>query len=121
MTACLPITVPIATLQDRLAPFTIKLVIKPADPNQWELFDPPLNGLLGWGVSTEEISQIIRQGALGMHGFCNWLEVLLVEGEIPEELVEGKLGCLIEAMKTMLVYHVSFFDENQYSNFTKCS
>lgn len=36
-----------------------------------------------------------------MNGFCNWVEVLLTEDNIAEELVEGKLSRLIEAMKKL--------------------
>jgi hypothetical protein len=65
------------------------------------LFDPVLNGLLGWGKSNNDICQIIWQGPLGINGFCNWIEGLVIDGNIAEELLDGKLCRLIEVMKNM--------------------
>jgi hypothetical protein len=95
----LPITVPLASPEDWLAAFAVKPDIHLEDLDQWEVFDPLLNGLVGWGISTEEISQIIHPGPLGMDGFCDWIEVLLTEGNISEVLLKGKILCLIEVME----------------------
>jgi hypothetical protein len=107
LTIHLPLTVPIAVGTDPIASFAVKPTIDPGDDNQWEIYDQVLNGLLGWGKSEEEISQIIRHGPLGMDGFCNWIEALLVEGNIAEELLEGKLSQLIKAMKKM--FEIPYF------------
>jgi hypothetical protein len=44
---------------------------------------------------------LVHCGALGMDGFCLWVETLLVEDGIVEALLVEKLSHLIEAMKEL--------------------
>jgi hypothetical protein len=81
--------------------FATKPVLDPSVSDVWETFDPILNNSIGWGKSNEDIKLLVHHGALGMDGFCLWVETLLMEGGIVEALLVGKLSCLIEAMKEL--------------------
>jgi hypothetical protein len=97
--ANLPLSVSEADVSDLLALFAMRPVLNTAIEDHWEIVDPVLNRLLGWGKTIEEIKLLVRRGPQGMDGFCNWLEVYMTEGrlrgakaeaETSEEVYEDK-------------------------------
>ncbi|KAF8259667.1 hypothetical protein EI94DRAFT_1706943 [Lactarius quietus] len=64
----------------------------------WENVNPSLDRLLGFGRSQQEIVAMIRHGREGLHGFYEYLEVLVEQGGIVGGLLEGKIDALITAM-----------------------
>jgi hypothetical protein len=75
-----------------------------ADDDPWEsVIDPCLNRVIGFGASTRQIADIIRRGPFGIDGFCQWIEICLVELEISPELLEMRLERVFDALKLLYV------------------
>ena len=66
----------------------------------WEVINPGLDRLLGFGRPRNEIQSIIRRGPNGIDGFCNYLEYLIAEKGLKGGLIEGKVSALIDAIGT---------------------
>jgi hypothetical protein len=64
----------------------------------WELADPILNRVLGFGRSRSELQALVRQNRVGAMGLCKFIEYLLVEKRVGPGLLEGKTGRLVEAI-----------------------
>jgi len=64
----------------------------------WELVDKALNRVIGYGVSTESVSRLIRRGDLGIDGLYRWLRICVSDLQIEEALLESKIRRLIDAM-----------------------
>ena len=64
----------------------------------WENINPSLDRLLGFGRSQQDIVAMIRGGHEGLHGFYEYLEVLVEQGGVVGGLLEGKIDVLIAAM-----------------------
>jgi hypothetical protein len=103
------VTIPLGSIEDEIASFATRPVLNPGISDHWEMFDPILNNLVGWGKLREEIKQLIHRGPLGMEGFCSWVETLLVEGGIAEALLMGKLLWLIQAMNELSNSQIIFW------------
>jgi len=64
----------------------------------WEIINPALDRLLGFGRPINEIQSIIRRGPKGINGFCEYLEYLITEKGLKGGLIEGKVSVLIDAI-----------------------
>lgn len=70
-----------------------------ADDDPWEsVIDPCLNRVIGFGVSTRQIADLIRRGPYGIDGFCRWIEICMIELEVSPELLEMKLERIFDAL-----------------------
>jgi hypothetical protein len=114
----LPDSVPEGRAGDELAVFSTKLQLDPLLDDHWEALDPVLNGFLGWGKSKENIKLLIRRGAFGMDGFCNWIETAVNEGGISEVLLKDKLARLLEAMQELYVWYLCMVEYENNQLFT---
>ena len=95
----LPHTVPVAVSTDSFACFSGNPIIElGADEDVWEVVDKALNRVIGYGVSTESVSRLIRRGDLGIDGLYRWLRICVTDLKIEEALLESKIGRLIDAM-----------------------
>ena len=65
----------------------------------WEMVNPGLDRLLGFGKSKEEVCSLLRRGPRGVTGLCSYFEYLVEEKGVVGELLEGKINILLEAMK----------------------
>lgn len=75
-----------------------------ADEDPWEsVIDSCLNRVIGFGASTCQIADIIRRGPFGIDGFCQWIEICLVELQISSELLEMRLERVFDALKLLYV------------------
>ena len=77
------IDVPIATEGDDISGFgraraTSECASVPND-EVWEVVKPGLDRLLGSGRSVVEVESIVRRGAMGVEGFCQYLTHLVEE------------------------------------------
>jgi len=75
----------------------------PEGDDAWETIDCMLNRVIGYGVTIEQLSSIIRRGPFGMDGMYNWVKVCIEELKIDEALPDGKVQCLIDAMLWLYV------------------
>jgi len=64
----------------------------------WELVNPGLDRLLGFGKSNEEICSLIRRGPGGVAGLYSYLEYLVEEKGVVGDLLEGKINVLLDAI-----------------------
>lgn len=64
----------------------------------WEVVNPGLDRLLGFGRTLDDIQSIIRQGPLGVLGLLEYLTYLVEERGIGGGLIKGKVNVLIEAI-----------------------
>ena len=95
----LPHTVPVAVSTDSFACFSGNPIIElGADEDAWEVVDKALNRVIGYGVSVESVSRLIRRGDLGIDGLYRWLRICVTDLKIEEALLESKIGRLIDAM-----------------------
>lgn len=95
----LPLGVPAGCADDVLAQFK-HLPQKPSDGSDpWEVVDPILNNLIGYGASKLQIAQLVRRGKYGMTSFCTWINACVIDLGIDIRLLEEKLERLIDAMK----------------------
>jgi hypothetical protein len=63
-----------------------------AEDDPWEcVVDPALNCVIGFGISTHQIADVIQCGPFGFDGFCQWIEICMVELGIVPELLKMKL------------------------------
>jgi hypothetical protein len=74
----------------------------------WEMVDNALNLLVGYGKSTTEVVGLIQRGQSGIDRLCNWLEICLDKLNIDAVLLEGKVTCIIDAMKLLYVFFSAF-------------
>ena len=97
----LPHTVPVAVSADSFACFSgdpMATLELGSDEDAWEVVDKALNRVIGYGVSTESVSRLIRRGDLGIDGLYRWLRICVTDLKIEEALLESKIGRLIDAM-----------------------
>jgi len=67
-----------------------------ADADVWETWDQRLNVLILHNIS--DIYPLITQGKFGLIGLVQLLEHLVRDRKVDEGLLDGKLGCIIEAI-----------------------
>ena len=74
----------------------------PDDPSEaWEYLDPVLNNLLGYSSSVEDVARRVRRGPLGVEGLGRLIHRFVVTYGITGDLLEGKLGKLLEAIELL--------------------
>ena len=96
----LPAHIPEAEPQDDMA--CVLSVGDPDDPSEaWEYLDPVLNNLLGYSSSVEDITRRVRRGPLGVEGLCWLIHRFVVNYKITGDLLEGKLGKLLDAIELL--------------------
>ena len=93
----LPLHVPEAEDEDEMA--QVVLGGGPDDPaDAWEFLDHRLNGLLGYGVSVNEVARRVRRRPLGVKGLAGYIQRFVVDYSIAGVLLEGKIGVLLKAI-----------------------
>jgi hypothetical protein len=101
--ARLPESVPVGQYSDPFAVFSgdpRDSIVANDDP--WEsVIDPCLNRVIGFGVSTHQIADIIRRGPFGIDGFCRWIEICMLDLKISPELLEMKLERVFDALNLL--------------------
>lgn len=96
----LPTHIPEAEPHDNIA--CVLSVGDPDDPSEaWEYLDPVLNNLLGYSSSVEDIAQQVWHGPLGVEGLGRLIHRFVVNYGITGDLLEGKLGKLLEAIELL--------------------
>ena len=68
----------------------------------WEVVSPGLDRLLGRFVI--EVESIVRHGAMGVEGFCQYLTYLIEENGIKGGLNERKVKILINNMYVLILF-----------------
>jgi hypothetical protein len=103
----LPKIVPIGQESDPFAVFSgdpRDSIVADSDDDPWEsVIDPALNRVIGFGVSTRQIADIMRRGHFGIDGFCQWIKICMVELEISPALLEMRLERVFDALKLLYV------------------
>jgi hypothetical protein len=64
----------------------------------WEVVNPGLDRLLGFGRTLDDIQSIVRRGPLGVHGLHEYLTYLVEEKGVEGGFIEGKINALIGAI-----------------------
>lgn len=73
----------------------------PSPPNArdaWEVLDPVLNNVLGWGRTAADIARDVRRGPMGLDGLMGLVERFVREYGLSGGLLEGKFRVLFEAI-----------------------
>ena len=93
----LPSHVPEAEDEDEMA--QVVLGGGPNDPaDAWEFLDRRLNGLLGYGISVNEVARCMRCGPLGVKGLAGYIRGFVINYSIAGVLLEGKISVLLKAI-----------------------
>ena len=106
LASTLPVTIPLAGPDDILARFANDprdSVLPGEDPYE-TVIDRALSNSIGYNKDVIEVMQIIRRGALGIDGFCEWVRICIEEMEIAVPLLEIRVSKVCEAMKMMCVF-----------------
>ena len=64
----------------------------------WEVVNPGLDRLLGFGRMLDDIQSIVCRGPLGVLGLLEYLTYLVEEKGVDGGLIEGKINVLIDAI-----------------------
>lgn len=96
--ARLPDAVPWGVPADEISGFSTHPVIPP-DTDVWEYIDQQLNRVIGFNQSIPEIAAFLRRGPLGVNGLCDWIQSCLIEFNISEDLLEGKIQRIMDAIE----------------------
>ena len=113
----LPKSVPEATQTSPLAGYCCNPVDLtrdiPVDADVWETWDQRLNVLISHSIP--DIYPLITRGKYGLTGLVLLLEHLVRDRKVDEGLLDGKVGCVIEAIDR----HVPFLVDSPvlYSRF----
>ena len=84
----------------------------------WEcMVNPTLNRVIGFGTSTHQIADVIWHGPFGIDGFCQWIEICMVELRIAPELLEMKLQHVFDGLNLLYVLLLTFIIAD---HFLKC-
>ncbi|KAI3998057.1 hypothetical protein K525DRAFT_275669 [Schizophyllum commune Loenen D] len=96
----MPDDIPLSVHGDELYKFVSSDFTVDSPSEAWEVLDPALNRVFGYGVTTESVAAIIRRGEYGMLGVVQILEMFVENYEgIEGGLLEGKVQCMIEAIE----------------------
>lgn len=71
------------------------------DPSEaWEMLDPLLNRLLGYGKTAEQLAKEVRRGPKGLDGILSLIQHFVTTFDtITGRLLEGKISKLLEAIQ----------------------
>jgi hypothetical protein len=67
--------------------------------------DRTLSNAVGYEKRAIDVAQMICRDLLGMDAFCRWIEICLIDLNIPAELLEVRVGRVCKAMKILYVIH----------------
>lgn len=99
----LPQTVPIGVPLDPLAALSClpkDLIFDGQDA--WEdVVNPMLDRLLGFGMTKDDVHDLIRRGQYGMDGVFRYFHSCICDLDIHAGLLEGKIDCLVDAIKDL--------------------
>ncbi|EIW85618.1 hypothetical protein CONPUDRAFT_70379 [Coniophora puteana RWD-64-598 SS2] len=70
----------------------------------WENLDPMLNKIMGGDSKQDDLQALVRIGPLGLDGFIEFLEFVVIQRGIKGGLLEGKLTRFISAMEALPGY-----------------
>ncbi|TFY53533.1 hypothetical protein EVG20_g10072 [Dentipellis fragilis] len=94
----LPSSIPEANDGDVLAAFAYPPP-ENLDPSEaWEMLDPVLNRLVGWGKTAASFSEHVRRGEKGMDALHAYLEFFVNHYNIDGGLLEGKIRVMLDAI-----------------------
>ena len=65
--------------------------------------DRTLSNAVSYGKGVVEVAHIIHRGALGMDGFCKWIQICLVDVGIAVALLEMRVERVCDTMKLLCV------------------
>jgi len=92
----------IGAVEDELAYFSrdsTAATCSDADDNEvWEVVNPSLDRLLGFGRSKINVRALLRRGQQGLSGLHGFLEYLVKERGVGGALLEGKINLLLDAI-----------------------
>lgn len=98
----LPISIPVATVDDALATFSCDPHLLIDDPDEsWMAINKTLHSALGWDTPVEQLMKIVRRGVLGIEGFVVWIESCLRDVGIDGSLLEGRLERMLAAVQQL--------------------
>jgi hypothetical protein len=96
----LPLSIPLGTPSDPFANFSSNPedLIKPGS-DAWEhVIDPAFNRVIGFGLTTAQLADLIKWGHYGMDGFCEWTATCINVLHIAPALLETRVERVIDAM-----------------------
>lgn len=96
--ARLPCTIPEGVDGDILAQFAVEPPVLNAE-DAWEILDPKLNLILGYGTTPTQVVESLRRGRKGIEGLLTYIEGFVWKSGVVGALLEGKMTTLTEAMK----------------------
>lgn len=96
--ARLPCTIPEGVDGDILAQFAVEPPVLDAE-DAWEILDPKLNLILGYGTTPTQVVESLRRGRKGIEGLLTYIEGFVRKSGVVGALLEGKMTTLTEAMK----------------------
>ncbi len=91
---------PEASESDEILMFSQHIPTDLAEEDAWEYLDPMLNRFLGFGQTTESISDKLRGGARGLTAMVQYLKEFVGRYQIDGGLLEGKIERLINVIQT---------------------
>jgi len=103
------LTIPLGKEGDEISSFSVERAMGECMGRDkdviWELINPDLDRLLGFGRPAGEIQSLLRRGNMGMTGFRGYLTHLIEEGGVEGVMLEGKVERLIDAInKTYVLF-----------------
>ena len=94
------LTLPEATKTDEIAVFSQHVPTELDKDDPWEYLNPLLNHFLGFNRSVENISEALWGGGEnGLVAIVQYLKDFVIQYEIDEGLLKGKLSRLIHAIQ----------------------
>lgn len=89
-----------ANESDEISMFAQHVPTDLAKEDAWEYLDPMLNQFLGFGQTTERISNKLRGGAQGLTAMLRYLKEFVGRYHIDGGLLEGKMERLVNVIQT---------------------
>jgi hypothetical protein len=71
------------------------------DDDCWEIIDPILNRVLGYGITLETVADDICRGEISVLALSRFFRYFVTEKGIKGGLLEGKIAILTAALKNM--------------------
>lgn len=95
----LPVSIPEGVLTDKMACFSQHWPVPDHADEAWEVLDPILNGVLGWGRTADDVAHDIRRGVMGLDGLLAMVEHFVMGYGIRGSLLEGKMDILFKGVQ----------------------
>ncbi|KAL1674095.1 hypothetical protein EV122DRAFT_221397 [Schizophyllum commune] len=98
--ALIPSSVAESAPHDAVYDFATKELTVNSAEEAWEVLDPALNRLFGYGATVETVSALVRRGQYGMLGIHRVVKAIVTKYEsINGVLMEGKIGLMIKGIR----------------------